>query len=156
MPNHPRPWHSPSTFGEGLHCPLDREKRARFRYLLHAHRAARRLTADYVAVGEALLRRLGAGGQCDPCYATLAADTGASTRTVGRATARMRDLGLLRWERRLVRCGWRAEQTSNSYQLMPTAPLPSCGGQIVREIRRESITLLLYRRRPSWRSPRPP
>jgi hypothetical protein len=51
----------------------------------------------------------------------------------------MRDLGLLRWDQRLIRSGWRAEQTSNSYELVPTAvlatmlPLPRCGGQNGRE-----------------------
>jgi hypothetical protein len=104
--------------------------------LLQQHRAARRLTADYVAVGEALLRRLGADGQCDPSYDTLAADTGSCDRTARRATAAMRDLGLIRWERRLVRRGWRSEQTSNAYELVPTAvaPRPACGGQAGPEI----------------------
>jgi hypothetical protein len=44
--------------------------------------------------------------------------------------------GLLRWERRLVRNGWRCEQTSNAYELVPTAhhlQVPRCGGQNVRE-----------------------
>ena len=31
-----------------------------------------------------------------------------------RAITSMRDLGLLRWERRLVRNGWRCAQTSNA------------------------------------------
>jgi hypothetical protein len=126
-------WHRGSLFGDGPRQPLDREKRARFRFL---HRAARRLIADYVTIGEALLRRLGADGQCDPSYATLAADTGSCDRTARRATAAMRDIGLLRWERRLVRRGWRAEQTSNSYELVPSAvaPVLSSGGQSVREI----------------------
>ena len=53
-----------------------------------------------------------------------------------RAITSMRDLGLLRWERRLVRNGWRCEQTSNAYELVPTAhhlQVPHCGGQNVRE-----------------------
>jgi hypothetical protein len=49
----------------------------------------------------------------------------------------MRGLGLLRWQTRLVRAGWRAEQTSNAYELVPSiaapAVLPRCGGQTVRE-----------------------
>jgi hypothetical protein len=36
----------------------------------------------------------------------------------------MRDLGLLYWQRRLVRSGWRTEQTSNQYVLKPEAPAP--------------------------------
>jgi hypothetical protein len=51
----------------------------------------------------------------------------------------MRDLGLLRWQTRLVRADWRAEQTSNAYELVPTAALP-CGGQSGRETRRVGIS----------------
>jgi hypothetical protein len=63
----------------------------------------------------------------------------------------MRDLGLLRWQTRLVRAGApgfadRVEQTSNAYELVPTlAALPAlprvvCGGQTVRETRRIDIS----------------
>ena len=61
-----------------------------------AHRAAR-------DVGEALLRRLGPDGQCDPAQATLAQDAACCDRTVRRAITRMRDLGLLDWQLRLIR-----------------------------------------------------
>src|SRR4051794_24676236 len=124
MPAPPRPWRRGSVFGDGRRVPLDRERRARFRFLLNAHRRARRLTPTAELVGTALLKRLGADGQCDPSHATLAADVGCSARTVGRATASMRELGLLRWDQRLVRNQWRAEQTSNAYELVPTAALP--------------------------------
>lgn len=72
-----------------------------------------------------------------------------------RALAGLRDVGLLTWQQRLVRCEWpaggagatRVEQTSNAYAfLLPTepiaAPLPrpvslrmssNCGGQTDRE-----------------------
>ncbi len=81
-----------------------------------------------------MVRWLGIGdGRCNPAHATLAADTGCCDRTVRRATAAMRALGLLRWQTRLVRAGWRAEQTSNTYELLPiigraTRPI-CCGGQ---------------------------
>jgi hypothetical protein len=137
--SHPRPWRHGSLFGDGRRVPLDRERRARFRFLLSAHRRARRLTPTAELVGTALLKRLGTDGQCDPAHATLATDVGCSARTVGRATAAMRDLGLLRWDQRLVRNRWRAEQTSNAYELVPTAapvtvlPMPRCGRQNGRE-----------------------
>src|SRR5215218_6602457 len=137
--SHPRPWHRGSVFGDGRRVPLDRERRVRFRFLLSAHRRARQLTPTAELVGTALLKHLGADGQCDPSHATLAADVGCSARTVGRATASMRDLGLLRWQTRLIRSGWRAEQTSNAYELVPAAgpamalPVPRCGGQSGRE-----------------------
>ncbi|MGE0290408.1 MAG: helix-turn-helix domain-containing protein [Bradyrhizobium sp.] len=136
MPSpHPRPWHRTSQFGAGTRRPLDREQRARFRYLLAVHRRARRISPTCRDIGEALLRRLGQDGQCDPAHETLADDAGCSDRTVRRATAALRALGLLSWRQRLVRDGWAVRQTSNAYALSVDAALPTCGGQIVREIR---------------------
>jgi hypothetical protein len=40
---HPRPWHRGSVFGDGPRRPLDREQRARIKYLLNAHSGWRRL-----------------------------------------------------------------------------------------------------------------
>jgi hypothetical protein len=134
-------------FGDGPRVPLDRERRARFRFLLSAHARAGRITRAARDVGEALLRRLSAEGRCDPSHYTLAADAACSARTVRRATASMRGLGLVRWTTRLVRAGWRAEQTSNAYELVPAiaAPpaamlAPRCGGQAGRETRRIDIS----------------
>jgi hypothetical protein len=102
--------------------------RARFRFLVHAHRRARRLTRAGLDVGEALVKRLGENGRLDPSYACLATDADCSVRTVQRACDAMRGLGLLRWMRRLVRNGPYVEQTSNAYELTPAGaapPLPS-------------------------------
>lgn len=118
MRAHPRPWHRGSLFGAGPRRPLDRNQRARFRYLLDAHRRGGRLTPNAMLVGAALLRRLGEDGRCDPAHATLASDAGCGERTVRRALAVMRGLGLVFWQMRLVRAGWRAEQTSNAYGLL--------------------------------------
>jgi hypothetical protein len=140
---HPRPWHRGSEYGPGLRRLLDREQRARFRYLLHAHHRTGRLSRASRDVGEALVRRLGADGRLDPAHTTLAEDAACSARTVRRAAVTMRNLGLLRWQTRLVRVGWRAEQTSNSYELVPMGVNPpenrphSCGGHGGREIRRD-------------------
>ena len=129
---------------------------------MEAERHAGNLPAEQANVGKALLKRLGADGQCDPSYATLAADSGTSARTVGRAVHRLRELKLLAWEQRVVRRPWpaggkgatRAEQTSNAYLfLLPTEPiaapvprpvqpwlqLPNCGGQVGRETPLEVI-----------------
>ena len=133
---HPRPWHGGSIFGPGPRRRLDRNQRARFRFLLNAHKWAGRLADKTDDVGAALLKRLSGVGRCDPSQATLADVAGCEERTVRRAITSMRDLGLLRWERRLVRNGWRCEQTSNAYELVPTAhhlQVPHCGGQNVRE-----------------------
>jgi hypothetical protein len=138
-----RRWHRDSIFGPGPRRPLDREQRARFRFLLRAHARAGRLPAKQEWVGTALLKRLSAEGRCDPSYDTLAADAGCSARTARRATATIRDLGLLRWQTRLVRTDWRCEQTSNAYELVPTAAAPHaarCGGHSGRETRKIDIS----------------
>ena len=140
--SHPRPWRSGSLFGTGRRRHLDRDQRARFKYLLRAHARAGRLSPKSEWVGNALLKRLGAdGGQCDPSHDTLATDAGCSSRTVRRATATMAALGLLRWQTRLVRAGWRTEQTSNAYELVPNAnqPVPRCGGQLGRQTKRKIV-----------------
>jgi hypothetical protein len=56
-----------------------------------------------------------------------------SVATVQRALDRLRSLGLLFWQRRLVRdeaTGWRCEQTSSAYVLTPAA----CDLQIARPV----------------------
>jgi hypothetical protein len=133
-------WTAAEGRGDELRCPADPSHLSRlagaysrpltrFRcYLLHAHRRARRLTRAGLDVGEALVKRLGENGRLDPSYACLATDADCDKRTVGRALADTRDLGLLRWTRRLVRNGPYVEQTSNAYELTPAsaaATLPS-------------------------------
>jgi hypothetical protein len=120
---HPRPWHHDSVFGDGPRQPLNRDDRARYKFLLNAHHRAGRITRACRDIGLALLKRLGTTGHCDPSHATLAADAGCkSAKTAERATAALKALGLLTWVRRLVRSSgtsWRAEQTSNQYVLVP-------------------------------------
>ena len=119
---HPRPWHRASIFGDGPRQPLNRDERARFKYLLNAHHHAGRITRACRDIGLALLKRLSSSGRCDPSHATLASDAGCKTaKTAERATGALKALGLLSWVRRLVRSsstGWRAEQTSNAYVLI--------------------------------------
>jgi hypothetical protein len=136
---HPRPWHRGSVFGDGPRRPLDREQRARFRFLLNAHRRARRLSPLGQLVGETLVRRLGVDGQLDPEQQTIAEDVGCCARTVRRALAALKALGLLVWQRRLVRAGWRVAQTSNAYllALAGAGTLPTrTGGQKVRQTKK--------------------
>ena len=144
MPNaHARPWHKGSLFGPGPRRPLDREQRARFRYLLNMHRRARHLTPLAEIVGNVLVKRLSVDGQCDPAHDTIAADAGCCARTVRRALDALKALGLVVWQRRIVRAGWRTSQTSNAYILALSAnPEPApirakcCGGQSGRETRK--------------------
>jgi hypothetical protein len=127
---HPRPYRKNSTFGPGPRRQLDRNARARFRFLAREHARHGRLPAKQHWVSEALLKRLGDDGQCDPSYETLAADAGCSEKTVGRAIARLAQLGLVTWTRRIVRAGWRCAQTSNGYALhTPENAAVSCEGQ---------------------------
>jgi hypothetical protein len=91
---HPRPWHRHSQFGPGPRRPLDREQRARFRFLLTAHRRAR-LTPHAELIGNALVRRLGIDGQLDPAHETVARDVGCSSRTVRRALGALKAIGLV-------------------------------------------------------------
>jgi len=139
---HPRPYRGNSIFGPGPRRRLDRNARARFRYLARAHARAGRLPAKQEWVALALLKRLGDDGQCDPSHDTLAADAGCSVKTVARAIARLRLLGLLSWTRRLIRDGWRCAQTSNGYCLLtPENGVISCEGQTGRPTLKKSLTL---------------
>lgn len=125
--DHPRPWHRGSIYGDGLRRPLDRNRRARWRFLVRTHARAGRLTpkAEWV-LGE-LEVHLARDGRCDPSHERLATGADVSVSTVERALREARALGLVGWQRRIVRAGWRAEQTTNAYVLDPAgepAPLP--------------------------------
>jgi len=107
---------------------------------LATHARANRITPKGEKVGLALLKRHGVDGRCDPSHATLAADAGCEERTVRRANDQLYDLKLLTWQQRIVRNGWRVEQTSNAYELLPSEAVhspsvrpPSCGGHSVRQ-----------------------
>jgi len=113
-----RPWHRGSVFGPGRRQPLDRNGKARWRYLAHCHIRASRIGPKGAWALELLPDYLARDGRCDPSHARLAADAGISVSAVADALADAKALGLLDWERRLVRNGWRAEQTSNAYVLL--------------------------------------
>ena len=137
-----RRWHRASVFGNGPRVPMCRERRARYRYLLNAHRRARHLTPLGELVGTAILKRLSVDGRCDPAHDTIAEDVGCCARTVRRALATLKALGLLVWQRRIVRAGWRALQTSNAYVLaLGRNPDVSTGGQKARGTRKQSLSL---------------
>jgi hypothetical protein len=105
--------------------PLDRNQLARFLFLCRQHRAPGRLSAAALAVAVALVRLLGHDGRLDPSHAFLARKAACHVATVQRALERLRGLGLLSWQRRLVRAGWRVEQTSNAYWLTPNSAVPT-------------------------------
>lgn len=129
-----RPFHRGSIFGPGRRKPIDRNDKARWRYSVHRHVRAGRIGPKGGWVLELLPDFLARDGRCDPSHARLAADAGVGESTVERALDDARDLGLLDWDRRLVRTSWRAEQASNAYVLLlperegegapPTPPAP--------------------------------
>lgn len=82
----------------------------------------------------------GQGGACFPSHATLAERVGCSDRTVRRALALARDLGLVSWVERRVRSSWRWLRTSNSYRMtMPPEPLPPTTGHGGRRAERKNF-----------------
>jgi hypothetical protein len=118
-------WRRDSIFGTGPRQPLNREQRARVRFLARQHRMANRITANDLCVVDCLISALGTDGRLDLSYATIAARVGCHVATVGRALGRLRALGLVSWVRRLVRSSflsWRCQQASNAYCLLPEAP----------------------------------
>jgi hypothetical protein len=132
-------WRKHSVFGDGPRVRLDRNGRARFKFLLRAHRRANRLTADQVDVAEVLESALGDDGRLDLAHATIAERALCHVATVKRALVRLRDIGLIDWTRRLVRgpdTGWRCEQTSNAYVLRT----PACEAHVARPVKKISIS----------------
>src|SRR4051794_11328376 len=115
-------FHAHSVFGAGPRRPLTIGERALWLARRDAARRARRITPGHELVARALLKRLGPDGRLDPAQDTLAHDTGLSERTVRRALRALADVGLLTWQRRLARDGWRCRQTSNAYCLVPEGP----------------------------------
>jgi hypothetical protein len=107
---------------------MDRNDRSRWRYIVHRHVRAGRIGPKGAWALELLPDYLAKDGRLDPSHARLAADSGASESSVERALSAARALGLLDWDRRIVRNGWRAEQTSNAYVLLvpvETGPPPA-------------------------------
>src|SRR5215218_6381200 len=103
------PFHAHSLFTAGPRRPLTIGERALWLARLDTARRARHITPAHELVARALLKRLGPDGRLDPAQDTLAHDTGLSERTVRRALRALADAGLLTWQRRLVRDGWRCE-----------------------------------------------
>jgi hypothetical protein len=145
---HPRPWHAGSLFVPGPRRPLSLADRCLWLGKLGNALQAQQISGKEYLAGRALLAFIGDDGRLDPSHAAIAERACCSERTVRRALARFDALGLLRWQRRLVRQpgAWRAEQTSNAYELVPDgrpitprAPVVQgslrlhCGGQVGRE-----------------------
>jgi DNA-binding transcriptional MocR family regulator len=115
-------FHAHSLFGAGPRRPLTTGERALWLARLDIARRTHRITLGHEQVARALLKRLGVDGRLDPSQESLARDAGLSERTVRRALRALADAGLLTWQRRLVRDGWRCRQTSNAYCLVPEGP----------------------------------
>lgn len=85
------------------------------------------LTPARYLVARAMVRRASKAGVLWPSRACLAADIGCSERTVERATAVLRALGLLDWQQRRLR--WNRRDT-NLYGLRVPASVGPCCGSI--------------------------
>jgi hypothetical protein len=135
--SHPRPWHRNSVFGDGPRHPLCRERRTVWKARIEIQRRAGQVTDGESYVGQALLKRLGQDGRCDPSHQTLADDSGESVSTVKRALKAFWACGLVNWVRRLWRNGTRVSQDTNAYMLTlgepPQFPRSRCEGQFGRE-----------------------
>ncbi len=134
---HPRPWHRNSVFGDGPRHPLCRERRAVWKARIDINRRAGRVTSDFGHVGEALLKRLGKDGRCDPSLQTLAKDSKEDVSTVQRALKAFYACGMVTWVRRIRRNGTRVSQDTNAYVLTlgepPKIPLVRCDRQSAQE-----------------------
>lgn len=135
-------WRHGSIFGQGPRQALDRNQTARFIWLAKHHRYPGGLSSGHLAVAVALVKLLGKDGRLDPSHAFLARLAAVSEDTVQRGLERLRALGLLLWQRRIVRdreSGWRCEQTSNAYVLTPQTARFSCDPQIAGAVELESV-----------------
>jgi hypothetical protein len=145
---HPRPWHAGSLFVPGPRRPLSLGDRCLWLGKLGNALQAQQISGKEYLAGRALLSFIGEDGRLDPSHAAIAERACCSERTARRALVRLEALGLLRWQRRLVRRpgAWRSEQTTNAYELVPdgcpiTPRAPAiqgslrlhCGGQVGRE-----------------------
>jgi hypothetical protein len=108
-------YHHYSEFGPGPRRALGLREHLFIRLRMREMAYTRRLPAKQEWVGVALLKYVGPDGRCDPSHETLAKHVGCSVSTVIRALATLAELRVVRWARRLVRDGWRTEQTSNAY-----------------------------------------
>lgn len=116
---HPRPWHAGSLFDAGPRRPLSIGDRCLWLGKLSNALQGQQISGKEFLVGRSLINLVGEDGRLDPSEAYLAERAMVSLSTVWRAKRRLETRGLLRWQRRLKRAGWRVEQTSCAYELVP-------------------------------------
>jgi hypothetical protein len=138
--DHPHPWHRGSVFGPGPRKPLDGNQKARWRFRVSLEARAGRITPKGEWVLDDLLKHLARDGRCDPSHERLAAGAHTDASTVLRTLKAAAALGLLTWQRRIVRTGWRTAQTSNAYALNPhpLGPAPDHPPPVSRALNLES------------------
>ena len=129
--------HHQSVFGPGRRVPFCREQKAQYLAMLKLNKRPNRLTGGCVELGRELVRAIGPDGRLDLSNEELARRAGLSESQAHECRKRMRALGFLDWERRLVRerdpdsiTGWRTRQTSNAYVLL--VPVAAAGLPVVR------------------------
>ncbi len=118
--------------------PLDRERKAKWKALVHCavnrkRNGSRRdkFTGNHFVIATRLIAYLSEVGECYPSQARIAADTGFCEKTVRTTLRILRESGLLEWWHRVEFEAWieggngsvRARQTSNGYVfLLPNEP----------------------------------
>lgn len=111
-------WHGGSEYAHSSHFrQMDRNERARWRFLTNTARARRRISAVAHDVAQALLQHQADNGRCDPGHARLARLARCSERAVRYALAALKACGLVDWTRRIVRTADGARQTSSAFRL---------------------------------------
>lgn len=115
----PMPCNGPSSSpSRADYRPLDRERRAKWRWLVGHARRNRRLSFAAAAVGQVFHDMHGQDGRIFPTHAALAAKAGLSVRAVRYALRALEGLGLIEWTRRAIGRGRQRRQTSSAYRLL--------------------------------------
>lgn len=113
------PWYGPSFSPcRADFQRLDRERRARWRWLVGQARRNRRLSFGAAAVGQVLHDMHGQDGRIFPTHQAIAEKAGLSVRAVRYALRALEALGLLEWTRRAIGRGRQRRQTSSAFRLM--------------------------------------
>jgi hypothetical protein len=112
-----RKWRRNSVYGDGLRVPLTPVEIALFRAKLLLARRPRRLTQTCVRVGEFMARTLGDDGRLEPSVEEIAKACQCARSTAHDCLRRLKAEKFLDWDNRIVRNGWRVDQTTNAYRL---------------------------------------
>lgn len=134
-------FHKQCTLTTGRRAPRSRRQILTFERAALAHRRAGRLSADHFQALMALPTWLNLrGGRCDPSHATIAARAGVCVKTVQRALAAAKRIGLVTWDQRATRRDGETVQITNQYVLLPGLASPTDAPPVDRPPQQQPIT----------------